>query len=325
MGIPASKNFEYVIAALLNTSSHTKVNNEKNRRDPTFPQTPHSNIPGKLSIPINHRKSMLATILSLYLKVLPGRNTQKIIQQSTYVKTRENKKRNMFYSNLSPICLKGGLEDSNFTPDYRCKSTMWHYKSGNFMPFETNENINDLASILALLQDSEVYYRRTAIQSISHVGGKVAVDSFVHILSTRGVEMRTWAAKELGRIKGWDDIDWRTQASATNALLRSLETHHYCLLIEAVDSLNKIGDYKILSKLYANLYRFKYDDTVELIFNIQSKCDFYSYDIFCISPNSQQFPSTNLTFNIDKLGNLNTGPVNIQGHQVGIQRSADPQ
>jgi hypothetical protein len=165
---------------------------------------------------------------------------------------------------------------------------------------------------LALLQDSEVYFRRTAIHLISHTGGK---DSFVHILSTRGVEMRTWAAKELGRIKGWDDIDWRTQASAINALLRSLETHHYCLLIEAVDSLNKIGDYKTLSKLYTNLYRFKYDDAVELIFNIQSKCDFYSYDIFCISPNSQQFPSTNLT----------TGPVNVQGNQIGIQQLADPQ
>jgi hypothetical protein len=56
--------------------------------------------------------------------------------------------------------------------------------------------------------------------------------------------------------------------------------------------------------------------------NVQKVQIFEQVDTY-IENNNPTPPS--LTVNIDNLGNLNTGDASIQGNQIGIQQTEDPQ
>ncbi len=64
------------------------------------------------------------------------------------------------------------------------------------------------------------------------------------------------------------------------------------------------------------------DETVlDAIQSIQANCTFYNYDIFCSPPPQDPLPipstATINNYNIEKLGILNTGKVDINGNQIG--------
>jgi HEAT repeat protein len=184
---------------------------------------------------------------------------------------------------------------------------------------------SNLHDLLPLLQDSNSDVRSTAVEMIGQLGGEKAVIVLTDILNIRGANMRKLAAKTLGKIQEWEDLSPLTQSLTIIALLNSLETHHDSIRSTASESLSRIGNFKILPLLHQKLTESKNDKITKIIFAIQAKCEFYNYDIFRIPPDNQQSSPPSLTLNIDKLGNLNTGTVNVQGNQIGIQQPADPQ
>jgi len=57
---------------------------------------------------------------------------------------------------------------------------------------------------------------------------------------------------------------------------------------------------------------------------IQSRCKFYNYEIFqsrLEEEKAEISPSVGTTINIGSVGNLNTGDVTVQGHQIGTQNN----
>jgi HEAT repeat protein len=182
-----------------------------------------------------------------------------------------------------------------------------------------------LPDLLLLLQDPNSNVRSNVVEAIWQLGGENAVVILTDVLNFRGANMREIAAKGLGEIREWQEVSLLTRSLAIIALLNSLTTHHEPVRIAAAGSLSKIGNFKILPHLHQKLIESKDDKVAKIFFAIQAKCEFYNYDIFRIPPTNQQSFPPSLTVNINKLGNLNTGTVNVQGNQIGIQQTVDPQ
>jgi DNA polymerase III delta prime subunit len=126
----------------------------------------------------------------------------------------------------------------------------------------------------------------------------------------------------LGPCKAWEEIAFRDLNQAKADLINWLVKNQYnpgqgILIILRCES--------ILPFLYQVLAIEDSPLFTPVIFEIQAKCEFYNYNIFHSLPTNQQSSPPSLTLNIDKLGNLNTGTVNVQGNQIGIQQPADPQ
>jgi HEAT repeat protein len=69
------------------------------------------------------------------------------------------------------------------------------------------------------------------------------------------------------------------------------------------------------------------EEVHDLILTIQAACKYYNYEIRQLSllpESSKTKNSAGQTINIDKVGNLNTGTVNITGNQIGTQHNINP-
>jgi DNA polymerase III delta prime subunit len=222
------------------------------------------------------------------------------------------------------------------------------------------EGKSNVSHLLPLSKNFNYFFRSSEIVQL---GGENAVIELTRLLKVGRAYIRGKAAKGLGEIKEWNKISPFTRLLAINALLKSLESQHNLVGINSTnnsianlylsvirtnsaDSLAQIGDRKILPRLYQKLTDSKDNKIYKIIIAIQARCEFYNYDISCLSLTSQQsfLPSLAVNIggdyvagdkiqgnkimgsqhNIDKLGNLNTGDVSIQGDQIGIQQPENP-
>jgi HEAT repeat protein len=158
--------------------------------------------------------------------------------------------------------------------------------------------LGDKIDLLLLLQHPKSDVRLRAVEAIVQLGGETAVIVLTDVLNIRGANMRELGAKGLGKIQAWEEISQLTRSLAIIALLNSLETHHDSIRIAAAKSLIKIGNAKILPRLYQKLSESKDDTIAKIIFALQAKSEFYNYDISCLSLASKQPSLPSLTLNI---------------------------
>jgi HEAT repeat protein/DNA polymerase III delta prime subunit len=147
--------------------------------------------------------------------------------------------------------------------------------------------------LLPLLKGSETH---EVLDAIARLGGEKAVVALTHVVQVRGAEMRQVAIIGLGEMTNWGKVSLLTQSLAINALLDSLESKYEFVRSAAVQSLTKIGNYKILPHLCQKLTASSNDAIIEIILAIQARCGFYNYDIFCSPPHSLQSLTTGSTF-----------------------------
>ncbi|KAB8321329.1 HEAT repeat domain-containing protein [Tolypothrix campylonemoides VB511288] len=112
---------------------------------------------------------------------------------------------------------------------------------------------------------------------------------------------------------------------AVPALILALN-HDSSVRRSAADALGKIGNSEILSRMW-ELRLTRVYDTKDVILKIQERCKFYNHEIFLFplveeetKTESETSKSSN-TYIIKRVGNLNTGDVNIHGNQIGIERN----
>jgi HEAT repeat protein len=203
------------------------------------------------------------------------------------------------------------------------------------------EGKSNISHLLPLHEKFNYFGRSTEVDEIVKLGGENAVIALTHLLKVGGSYIRGKAAKELGEIKEWSKIRPFTRLLAINALLKSLESQHSLVGINSTnnsianlylsvirtnsaDSLAQIGDRTMLPRLYQKLPDSKDNKITRIILAIQARCRFYNYDIFRSSlPSIEPSQPASTIYNIDRLGILNTGSVNLQ-NQIGIQQPKQP-
>jgi HEAT repeat protein len=154
-----------------------------------------------------------------------------------------------------------------------------------------------------------------------------------------GELVRTEAKKAEKKVKG-NAVDESGCEKAADILLEAIEDKHYQVSIQAEKALGKfINDWAahIMPSLLTLIPTINGMFAFNSIIAIQASCKFYNYDIFrvSISPIQPQIHSSGTTVNnfngdvvtgdkvvgdkydIQHVGNLNTGNVHIQGNQTG--------
>ncbi len=118
-------------------------------------------------------------------------------------------------------------------------------------------------ALLEALKDGNEDVRRSAVEALGKIGNEAAVLALQKALKARDRYVRSSAAEALGKIG--------TEAKARDEHVRS----------SAAYALEKIGDPKLLPRLWQEFLKYKhYDYYVREIANIQTRCQFYNYDIY---------------------------------------------
>jgi HEAT repeat protein len=155
-------------------------------------------------------------------------------------------------------------------------------------------NLND---VLPLLQDPDSDVRAVAVTAVARLGREKVVVDLNNVMKVRGANMRQLAITGLGELKDWGKVSPLTQSFSINILLESLETRHDLVRLASAKSLAKIGDYRIIPRLYPKLAESVDDKIYKLILAIQAKSEFYTYEIFRSPPPPIQSLTNGLTTN----------------------------
>jgi len=185
-------------------------------------------------------------------------------------------------------------------------------------------SVEAIAGLLKALEHPDSYVRRRATKLLGQVGGEKAVTALITALRTRGVGLRVIVAEELGRIASEDESITLSKALIVMALMNALHDKYPLVRQESVEALGKIGTPKPLSELWRQQLSSSNTDIYQAISAIQSRCKFYNYEIFqsrLEEEKAEISPSGGTTINIGSVGNLNTGDVTVQGHQIGTQNN----
>jgi HEAT repeat protein len=135
--------------------------------------------------------------------------------------------------------------------------------------------------------------------------------------------LRSRAARGLGKIGS---------ERSCSRLLELIQDSDIIVASAASEVLGEISSdttYKLLPRLVELISTSAGNFAVHAISAIQENCKYYNYEIYQVyladqngdrpaSQTSSSLPST-VTYNIDKVGILNTGSVNIHGDQIGEQ------
>jgi HEAT repeat protein len=174
---------------------------------------------------------------------------------------------------------------------------------------------SNLKDLLPLLKDPDVRVRELAVTAVARMGGEKAVVTLTDIVQVRGGKMREVAIESLSEITGWEKVSPLTQSLAINALLESLELKYDSVRSSAVQSLIKIGNYKILPHLCKKLAASSDNNITRIILAIQARCEFYNYDIFRSpppeippSPTGNNFPNATEVKIFERVENYHQTP-----------------
>lgn len=188
---------------------------------------------------------------------------------------------------------------------------------------KVEEAIPALSKVLK--EDSSWEVRQSAASALGQIGQivpKQVIPILLNIIESSGGPVAGYAAKALVQIDSDDTIP---------ALLKALESgNSEVRLIVGFALGNFRGDRAayILPSLLQLIPTQSGEDAFTAIQGIQANCKFYNYDLWQAHVAAQQgdlstsqrsrSPSTTI-YNIDRVGNLNTGSVNIHGDQTGGQ------
>lgn len=177
-------------------------------------------------------------------------------------------------------------------------------------------------SLLNALKDEDIEVRWRATESLGKIGSKQAVRGLLKALEDEEPEVRWNAAEALGSIRC---------TQATSGLVKALRDKNGTVRRYAAQALGRLGNPISLADLWRKLLEDPEAWHLEKeIATIQTRCQFYNYEIFQaylaaqkgVQQNSQSSdrPPTTI-YNIDQVGILNTGSVSIHGDQIGRENS----
>ena len=198
--------------------------------------------------------------------------------------------------------------------------------------------------LLEALKHPEFLIREIAAVALARSGNEVAIPVLLEALKRPDFLIREIAAFSMGNVKMLPDLIKASEDSESDthlsealasarmgsveaipALLESLEDPDFLIRERAVEELGKLSSPPLLVTLWQT--RLKHptgEDLRDAIASIQSRCKFYNYEIFqsrLEEDKAEISPSVGTTINIGSVGNLNTGDVTVQGHQIGTQNN----
>ena len=169
------------------------------------------------------------------------------------------------------------------------------------------------------LQHEDSSVRSSAASALGKIKDSQVVKALIQALNDQDSSVRSSAASALGEIK---------DSQVVQALIQALNDQDSHVRGSAASALGQIGDSEILSRMWelrTGLHYTLY--AMYAISEIQERCKFYNHEIFHSPPveeetktESEISKSSTYIFH-QPVGNLNTGDVNIQGNQVGIEHN----
>ncbi|MBW4625249.1 MAG: HEAT repeat domain-containing protein [Brasilonema octagenarum HA4186-MV1] len=197
------------------------------------------------------------------------------------------------------------------------KAQYSHVRRGAASALAEIKDSQAVQALIIALNDEVFTVRERAAYALGKIKDSQAVPALIIALNDEVVYVRGSAAYALGEIK---------DSQGVPALIQALNELDYSVRKSAADALGKIGDSEILSQMW-KLQLTKAYDTESVILKIQQRCKFYNHEIFHSPPVEEETKtksetSKSLTYIIERVGNLNTGDVNIQGgNQIGTQHN----
>ncbi|NMG18649.1 HEAT repeat domain-containing protein [Brasilonema bromeliae] len=204
------------------------------------------------------------------------------------------------------------------------------------------------SALIAALQDEYSYVRGSAAYALGKIGNEAAASALIAALHDEDLEVRVDAADALGKIGNeaavsalistlqHKDSDVRGSAAyrlgiigneaAISALIAALQDEGSHVRSQAADALGKIAGSKVLCQIWELQLKTPSWDKSDAISKIQERCKFYNHEIFHSPPVEEETKtksetSKSSTYIIQRVGNLNTGDVNIHGDQIGTQHN----
>ena len=187
-----------------------------------------------------------------------------------------------------------GLVDGSNVP--------WWLKVGLLAEVRSDKAIPRL---FKLVEDSDRNMRSNVPDTLGKIGSEAAVPRLLKFLEDSKVPRL---------LKFLEDSNYNVRKSATNMLVKIAKQHKEKVVPHLPHLLTLIP-----SESGTEVHR--------LILAIQAACKYYNYPIrqLSLTPESSKTNnSAGQTINIEKVGNLNTGTVNIKGDQIGTQHNIHP-
>lgn len=204
-----------------------------------------------------------------------------------------------------------------------------------------------ILELLDALHDEEYVVQREACEALGRLRSEIAIPGLLAALQDRDSLIYVHIMEALGELGS---------EAAIPALLIALRDEDTGIQWNATKALEKLrGDQKdILSPLWNLVQKTGETHIISAIASIQARCKFYNYEIFQAAQSSppktipQSSPSLIVQgdyiagdkvegdkamgdkvtgnkniHNVETVGNLNTGTVNVQGDQIGSQNNSD--
>jgi HEAT repeat protein len=202
-------------------------------------------------------------------------------------------------------------------------------------------NRDHLPVLLPFLKDINYLAREGIINIIRKIADSSIIPDLEPLLHDRNSSLRLWAEVAIGEFSHNMDISKlepflkdpsshvRTNAvlvisyfggkNYVNTLIPLLQDPGEGVSSIAEREIKKLIDQTFLPYLHQTLAKSPDIKIIRLILAVQSRCEFYKYDIFRSLPIEIQSSQSASAIYIHRLGILNTGSVNLQ-NQIGIQQ-----
>ncbi|MEG4250261.1 HEAT repeat domain-containing protein [Microcoleus sp. Pol10D4] len=181
-----------------------------------------------------------------------------------------------------------------------------------------------IPGLLQLVEDSDPDVREMAGDALENICYESAIFKLIELVEDSGCALPLSMVDILEKIGSeptipglfelLEDSDSDVRSSAANAIANIAKQHTEKVAPHLPHLLTLIP-----SKSGTEVHR--------LILAIQAACKYYNYPIRQLSLTPESTKTNNSagqTFNIEKVGNLNTGTVNVKGDQVGTQQNIHP-
>lgn len=209
-----------------------------------------------------------------------------------------------------------------------------------------------IPGLLKLVKHSDPDVRLNVIYALEKIGSEESIPGLLQLVEDSDTDVRLMAGDALENI---------CYESAIFKLIELAEDSSSYLPLSVVDILGKIGSDPTIPGLFELLedpdsdVRASAADAIaniakqhtekvsphlphlltlipsksgkevhHLILAIQAACKYYNYPIRQLSLTPETSKTNGQTINIEKVGNLNTGTVNVKGDQIGTQHNNHP-
>ena len=172
------------------------------------------------------------------------------------------------------------------------------------------------------IEDENFSLPKSAAAVLKTLGSEAVMLGLLQVLADENSWVRGTATETLGNL-GWD--------AAVPGLLQALTDEDSDVRQSVASALGNFKDDRavhILPHLLTLIPTESGQVAFRALTAIQANCKFYNYDIFRSPPIPKpkaENPSAQMTtYNIDRVGILNTGDVTVHGNQIGTQNKTEP-